>query len=65
MDFTIPEYSWRVWLVIALAVFVLGVVVSKIFPRQSRFGGFVTVVIYILACLCGALGILQLLKTGY
>ena len=64
MDFTIPDLTWQVWLAIGAGVLFLGIVISKTFSEQNRLRGFLTVVMYVAAGLCGLLSILQLLKAS-
>ena len=60
LPFELPDLAWWTWVIIAFVGGLFAAAVGK-FSDQSRFAGFLSVVIAVLATLCGAVAIYQLL----
>jgi hypothetical protein len=60
LPFNLPEFTWWVWVLIGVATAIFAAAVGK-FSDQYRFAGFLSVVIAVLAALCGAVAIYELL----
>lgn len=60
LPFDLPDLTWWWWVIIAFVGGLFAAAVGK-FSDQSRFAGFLSVVIAVLATLCGVVAIYQLL----